>query len=136
MLFLAGFLRMFLQQKIYVFSEVMGLLSDPDRRINSLSVLIKYANVLCVVVYLLNFVTFLALFHPLLRERTYFSENALLANQVDLTYSNELLAVRMEKELKDMGNAKRNMPRIGSSQSLKEWAWKLTDKTLQSIIRL
>ena len=89
----------------------MGLLSDPDRQSNYLSILVKYGNVICVVVYLLNFFTFLALFHPLLRERTYFSENALLANQVDLTYNNELLAIRFEKQLKEMGNAKRVMPR-------------------------
>ncbi|XP_063712104.1 glycosylphosphatidylinositol anchor attachment 1 protein-like [Symsagittifera roscoffensis] len=88
----------------------MGILSDPDRRSSLVELATKYGNLVAVLLYILNFVAFLALFHPMLRERTYFSENALLANQVELTFNSEHTAAKLEREMRELASAKRQMP--------------------------
>jgi len=88
----------------------MGFLSDPDRRNGLFDFVAKFENFVSLLCYVASFCAFLALFHPLMREKTYFSENALLPNAVDLTFNKDYMAVKLEKEMREKLSAKRRMP--------------------------
>lgn len=61
----------------------MGVLSDPsltasDKKIKYITIINKYSNLVCFVLYLAGLLWFCALSLPQFQSNTYFSENALL----------------------------------------------------------
>ncbi|XP_055892250.1 glycosylphosphatidylinositol anchor attachment 1 protein-like [Biomphalaria glabrata] len=81
----------------------MGILTDETQRNRLISLLVKYCNKLCALLYVVGLIGFLAQAYQPLNAGTYFSENALLPGLVETELPNTLLsALTYRSELEEV----------------------------------